>query len=155
MSESPSCRFSELIYFSEKLRNVGFIKRTLSDTGRVRSVVFESKLYEFYIILDCVGDEVSYYWKKKGHYKIIPDPMKAIFFFSEHMELLCQDIDLSSDDFSVSIRVYLKNRWVFDSTSWFDDEKFMLAIKRANEWAIKEFRLLQPFEYEIKLLNFR
>lgn len=155
MNESSVGRFSELICFSEGLRKIGFTKRTLSDTGRVKSVTFESQLYQFYIVFDSVSDEVSYYWKKKGCHKIIPDPMKAIFFFSENVELICRDINSSGDDFGILIQIYLMNRWVFDSTSWLHDEKFILAIKRTDEWAIKAFRLLLPFEYERKLIGFR
>lgn len=151
-------KFYKTVSIARDLAGFGFNEIKISDDEKIKQTVFESNFFKLYISLDLIRGESYLYWKRKGSYEIIPDPIRGICFFSDSIDGILSELQNYSDEegeFSAVMKVYRNNPWVFSGYEWLDNPDFKMAIENADAWALREFRALKSGEYERVLHSYK
>lgn len=137
-----------------KLKSIGFNLEIDDSMVRLRVARFTSKVLLFECALDLTLGEVTSRWIDRATGNGVPDPLFAICYFrSDFNELIKGNGHFTeSIDKTIAVtNIYLENEWVFNSIEWSMNYDFVSALKKADEWAWKEFRPIHGWEFEMHL----
>lgn len=150
--------FTKIVNSARELTDFCFNEINISDDEKIKQTIFESNFFRLYISLDLLREELHVFWKRKGSHEIIPDPIYGICFFSKNTKEILHDLEDSlseNERFSVVMKIYKENYWVFSSYEWLENPDFIMAINNTDAWAFREFRALKPGEYEKVLCSYK
>lgn len=138
------------------LKGLGFKLFIEPDSTRMREARFLSSTFELRYSADLLTGDLTDAWFQFPSGEGMPDPVLAIFFFAENIEPIFSECVVGGlARLAQKICIYRSNKWVFDETEWLFDKEFRAALNSANEWAVRQFRPLVPWEFERFLWGLR
>jgi hypothetical protein len=121
------------------------------DDGRVRRAQFLSANFVLVVGIDELMQEISVFWLDTKTNTAIPEPLLGLCYFFGDIETLIARYPSPMnllDRHRTTMDLYRENPVIISTNAWMSDPGFCDALKAVNEWMWKEFRVLEPWEFE-------